>query len=208
MTTDFNTEYEEGDVGTEDQAVVESLQYMVEELDPSTSSLTAMVEELSTSASFSAPGGHPVVDMKIKFLPHRDGLPMPEYKSIFASGIDLSAAITEDVPLNNPGATALIPTGVCVEVPAGYEVQVRPRSGLASKHGITVTNTPGTVDADYRGEILVSLVNLTGRRFIVERGMRIAQMVVCPVVQANLIVVDELSDTDRGTGGFGSTGLK
>lgn len=149
----------------------------------------------------------PAGSVKIKLLPHHEGLPLPEYKTALASGLDLSAANYDPIPLNSMGNIVMVPTGISIEVPVGYEVQVRPRSGLASKNGITVVNTPGTVDADYRGEISVALVNLSGRRFTVERGMRIAQIVICPVVQADLEVVEELSISERGSNGFGSTGV-
>lgn len=148
--------------------------------------------------------------LRFKVLPHFDGLSIPKYQTALASGIDLPAATDDLIHLNTIGATAFIPTGICVEIPPGFEGQIRPRSGLASKHGITVTNTPGTIDADYRGEIFVSLtkINMSGGRFAVERGMRIAQLVICPVVQATLEQVDDLSDTERGTNGYGSTGVK
>lgn len=151
---------------------------------------------------------HPNIGtMRIKTLPHHEGLAMPRYQTELASGFDVSAAITEPISLNSVGASCIVPIGICLEIPAGYEAQVRPRSGLAAKHGITVTNTPGTIDADYRGEIKVLLTNLSGGRFKVERGMRIAQMVICPVVQVNLELVDDLSETVRGEGSFGSTGV-
>ena len=156
-----------------------------------------------------APGGHPLIEggMQYTTLPHFEGLEMFGYGSNAASGIDLIAANHEPIFLNTIGAMALIPTGITVAVPSGFEAQIRPRSGLAAKHGISVANTPGTVDADYRGEIKIALVNLHGRRFTVERGMRIAQMVICPVVQTNLIHVNELDQTVRGEGAFGSTGV-
>lgn len=151
---------------------------------------------------------HPSIgDIRITLAPHHEGLPLPEYQSVLASGFDLIAANDDPIYLNTIGASAMIPTGINVEVPVGFELQVRPRSGLAAKHGITVTNTPGTVDADYRGEVSVLLTNLKGGRFTIERGMRIAQAVICPVVQGRLVVVDSLSDTERGTGAFGSTGV-
>lgn len=151
---------------------------------------------------------HPNIgDIRVALEPHHHGLPLPEYKSALASGFDLIAANFEPIHLNNIGASAMIPTGLRFEVPVGYELQVRPRSGLAAKHGITVTNTPGTVDADYRGEISVLLTNLQGKRFTINRGDRIAQAVICPVVQGRLVVSDDLSDTERGAGAFGSTGV-
>jgi len=152
--------------------------------------------------------GHPVIGaIYVKTLDHHEGLPLPEYKSDLASGFDLIAANYEPIYLNSMGSSVEVPTGICVEIPAGYEGQVRPRSGLARKNGIIVSNTPGTIDADYRGEIIVLLTNLTGGRFKIERGMRIAQMVICPVVRGILTKVDELGVTERGTNGFGSTGV-
>lgn len=152
--------------------------------------------------------GHPVIGaIYVKTLDHHEGLPLPEYKSDLASGFDLIAANYDPIYLNSMGSSVEVPTGICLEIPAGYEGQVRPRSGLARKHGITVTNTPGTIDADYRGEIIVLLTNLTGGRFKIERGMRIAQMVICPVVRGIITKVDDLGDTERGANGFGSTGV-
>lgn len=152
--------------------------------------------------------GHPVIGaIYVKTLDHHEGLPLPEYKSDLASGFDLIAANYEPIYLNSMGSSVEVPTGICLEIPAGYEGQVRPRSGLARKHGITVTNTPGTIDADYRGEIIVLLTNLTGGRFKIERGMRIAQMVICPVVRGIITKVDDLGVTERGANGFGSTGV-
>lgn len=153
---------------------------------------------------------HPVLEnpLRIMTYPHFDGLDLPKYQTSLASGVDLSAAILDPIHLNTIGASAIIPTGIAVEIPVGFEAQIRPRSGLAAKHGITVTNTPGTIDADYRGEIKVLLTNLQGRRFTIERGMRIAQMVISPVVQVQFDLVESLTDTDRGDGAFGSTGVK
>jgi dUTP pyrophosphatase len=140
-------------------------------------------------------------------LPHGAGLPLPSYQTAQAAGLDLLAAVAADAPLTlAPGAFAAIPTGLSIALPEGYEAQVRPRSGLAAKHGVTVLNSPGTVDADYRGEIKVLLVNLGGAPFVVMRGERIAQMVVAPVTQIELSAVAELPETARGSGGFGSTG--
>jgi dUTP pyrophosphatase len=130
---------------------------------------------------------------------------LPVYQSADAAGADLCAAVTQELRLE-PGARALVPTGLRVELPAGYEAQVRPRSGLAARHGVTLLNSPGTVDSDYRGEILVILVNLGSEPFTVTRGMRIAQIVVAPVVRADYIAVETLSDTPRGESGFGSSG--
>ena len=132
-------------------------------------------------------------------------LPLPEYKSDAASGMDLIAANTEDLALK-PGGIALVPTGLHISVPVGYEAQVRPRSGLAVKHGITVVNAPGTIDADYRGEVGVILGNMGTESFVVKRGMRIAQLVIARVTHATWVPVDRLDDTDRGHGGFGHTG--
>ena len=145
--------------------------------------------------------------IEIRQLPHADGLPLPAYQSAHAAGLDLVAAVPENAPLVlPPGQHALVPTGLSIAVPAGFEAQVRPRSGLAAKHGVTVLNAPGTVDADYRGEIGVLLINHGGEPFTIRRGERIAQMVIASVVRAELVVVAALSPTDRGSGGFGSTG--
>ena len=132
---------------------------------------------------------------------------LPKYETVGSSGMDLAAYINSDIKID-PGKTAIIPTGLTLSIPQGFEVQIRPRSGLAAKKKISVLNTPGTIDADYRGEIKVILINLGHETFIVEKGLRIAQMVVCPVVQAKLQEVDDLNETERGTGGFGSTGTK
>ena len=132
---------------------------------------------------------------------------LPKYETSGSSGMDLSANINSNVNIE-PGNSAIIPTGLAISIPKGFEVQIRPRSGLAAKQKISVLNTPGTIDADYRGEIKVILINLNNKVFTVEKGLRIAQMVVCPVVQAELEEVSELNDTDRGKGGFGSTGIK
>ncbi len=143
----------------------------------------------------------------IKQLEHADGLPLPAYQSPGAAGLDLVAAVAENTPVAiRPGDRALIPTGLVMEIPEGYEAQVRPRSGLALKFGVTVLNTPGTIDADYRGEIGVILYNSSAKTFRVARGDRIAQMVIAPVTRARLIAVDMVSATGRGRGGFGSTG--
>ncbi|MBR5429806.1 MAG: dUTP diphosphatase [Firmicutes bacterium] len=147
-----------------------------------------------------------MVVVKLLPLPHFQGLPLPEYQSEQAAGLDLAAAVTEDLLLP-PLGRAAVPTGLALELPPGYEAQVRPRSGLALKQGVTVLNAPGTVDADYRGEIKVILINLGGETFRVSRGLRIAQLVVAPVTRAELEVTAELADSARGAGGFGSTGL-
>ena len=132
---------------------------------------------------------------------------LPKYETSGSSGIDLAANISTSIDIN-PGKTAIIPTGLALSIPKGFEIQIRPRSGLAAKQQITVLNTPGTIDADYRGEIKVILINLGKVSFKVLKGLRIAQMVVCPVVQARIIEVNDLSKTERGEGGFGSTGTK
>ena len=132
---------------------------------------------------------------------------LPKYETSGSSGMDLAANIDAYINID-PGKTAIIPTGLALSIPKGFEVQIRPRSGLAAKQKISVLNTPGTIDADYRGEIKVILINLGHEPFEVEKGLRIAQMVVCPIVQAQLKEVDDLSETERGKGGFGSTGTK
>ncbi|HZS65385.1 MAG TPA: dUTP diphosphatase [Xanthobacteraceae bacterium] len=144
------------------------------------------------------------VDVRLIRLPHGADLPLPAYQSAQAAGLDLLAAIAEDVIIA-PGRRALIPTGIAIELPPGSEAQVRPRSGLAARHGVTVLNAPGTIDADYRGEIQVILINLGEQPFAVQRGMRIAQMVIAPVLRAH-IAEGILGKTERGSGGFGSTG--
>ncbi|MBN9029872.1 MAG: deoxyuridine 5'-triphosphate nucleotidohydrolase [Rhizobiales bacterium 63-7] len=141
-------------------------------------------------------------------LPHGAGIALPAYESAGAAGMDLRAAVPQDAPLSlAPGERTLVPTGFIFEIPAGFEGQVRPRSGLAFKNGITCLNTPGTIDSDYRGEVKVLLVNLGTETFVIERGMRIAQMLVSPVVQARIIEATSASETGRGAGGFGSTGV-
>lgn len=146
--------------------------------------------------------------VKIQRLPHAAGLPLPTYATPGAAGMDLACALPADAPLLlAPGARAAIPTGFAIALPDGYEAQVRPRSGLAKNHGVTVLNAPGTVDCDYRGEIAVLLVNHGRETLEISRGMRIAQLVVAPVVQIMLEEIGELSETARGSGGFGSTGL-
>ena len=146
--------------------------------------------------------------LKIKRLPHSNGLPLPSYESAGAAGMDLRAAVPDDKPLVlRPGERGLVPTGLSIELPAAHEGQVRPRSGLAIKHGISLINTPGTIDEDYRGEVKVPLVNHSDQAFEITRGLRIAQLVVVPVVQVSIEEVDTLSSTDRGDRGFGSTGV-
>jgi dUTP pyrophosphatase len=140
-------------------------------------------------------------------LPHGEGLALPEYQSPHAAGLDLLAAVPETAPLVlAPGQRALVPTGLTIALPSGYEAQVRPRSGLAAKHGVTVLNAPGTIDADYRGEIGVLLINHGDAPFPIHRGERIAQMVVAAVARAELVSSGSLPPTKRGSGGFGSTG--
>ena len=147
------------------------------------------------------------VKVKIMRLPHGASLPLPAYQSADAAGLDLMAAVPADTPVTiAPGGRAQISTGIAIELPRGFEGQVRPRSGLASRHGVTVLNTPGTVDADYRGELQVILVNLGAESFLVSRAMRIAQLVIAPVQRIKLREVDTLDATARAQGGFGSTG--
>ena len=134
-------------------------------------------------------------------------VPLPKYETSGSSGMDLAANINANIDID-PGKTAIIPTGLALSIPKGFEVQIRPRSGLAAKQKISVLNTPGTIDADYRGEIKVILINLGQETFKVEKGLRIAQMVECPVMQAQLKEVEDLNETKRGKGGFGSTGTK
>jgi dUTP pyrophosphatase len=148
-----------------------------------------------------------MVSVAVKRLPHNADLPLPAYESAAAAGMDLPAAVEQELTLA-PGERVLVPTGLAIALPDGYEAQVRPRSGLAARNGITVLNTPGTVDADYRGEVKVILANLGNEDFTIERGMRIAQMVIAPVVQAVWQEADTLLETARGEGGFGSTGTK
>jgi dUTP pyrophosphatase len=148
-----------------------------------------------------------MIKVEIKQLSHGEGLALPAYQSADAAGLDLLAAVPESSPLIlAPGARALVPTGLTIALPCGYEAQVRPRSGLAAKHGVTVLNAPGTVDADYRGEIGVLLINHGDAPFAIRRGERIAQLVIAAVVRAELVAATTLSATNRGSGGFGSTG--
>ena len=143
----------------------------------------------------------------VRRLPHAEGLPLPAYETAGSAGMDLRAAVPEGEPMTlKPGARAMVPTGMCWAIPQGYEVQIRPRSGLAAKAGVTCLNTPGTIDSDYRGEVKVILINLGEDDFVIRRGDRIAQMVAAPVAQAGWIEVDSLDETTRGVGGFGSTG--
>lgn len=148
-----------------------------------------------------------MVEVRIKWLAHGAGLNLPAYETAGSAGMDIAAAVPEEAPLVlAPGARALVPAGFAMALPQGFEAQVRPRSGLSAKHGLSVLNAPGTIDADYRGEVKVILANLGAEEFIVERGMRIAQMVIAPVVQARWQLAEDLDDTARGAGGFGSTG--
>ena len=142
----------------------------------------------------------------LKILPHGQGLDLPSYATIGSAGADLRAAVGTPLVIQ-PGERVLVPTGIAMALPTNHEGQVRPRSGLAVKFGLTVLNAPGTIDADYRGEIMVPLINLGAEEFVVEHGLRIAQLVVAPFHQADFHVVDDLDDTARGDGGFGSTGL-
>jgi dUTP pyrophosphatase len=145
--------------------------------------------------------------VRVLRLPHGEGLPLPSYHSEHAAGLDVVAGVREEEPLElTPGARALVPTGFALELPPGYEAQLRPRSGLALNSGVTLLNSPGTIDADYRGEIKVLLVNLGTERFVVHRGMRVAQLVVARVEHVQIELAQELRATPRGQGGFGSTG--
>ncbi len=147
------------------------------------------------------------VEVAVQQLPHGAGLALPAYQSADAAGLDLRAAVPENEPLSlRPMARALVPTGLSIALPPGFEAQVRPRSGLAYRHGIGVLNAPGTIDADYRGEVQVLLINLGAEDVMIERGIRIAQLVVAPMTRVRLRLVAALPDTQRGLGGFGSTG--
>ena len=145
------------------------------------------------------------ITVKLTQLPHGRDLPLPEYATLHSAGVDLLAAVETDMALA-PMERKLVPAGIAIALPDGYEAQIRPRSGLALKHGISLVNTPGTIDADYRGEIKVLLINFGSETFVVTRGMRIAQMVVAPVTRVAFQPVQSLEETDRGQGGFGSTG--
>ena len=147
-----------------------------------------------------------MISIPLTILAHGEGLPLPAYATSGAAGMDAVAAVTETVMLQ-PGARFTVPLGFCMAIPDGYEVQVRPRSGLALKNGITVPNSPGTIDSDYRGEVKALLINLGQEPFAIERGMRICQLVPAAVTRATLAVVETLDDTQRGAGGFGSTGV-
>lgn len=145
-------------------------------------------------------------EVRIKILPNGGGLELPEYKTSLSAGMDLRAAINTEIILA-PGAYQLIPAGIAIELPAGLEAQIRPRSGLAINHGISILNTPGTIDADYRGEIKICLINFSKEPFVIKRGERIAQMVIAKTYQINWLASEELSETERNEGGFGSTGV-
>jgi dUTP pyrophosphatase len=149
----------------------------------------------------------PQIQVMVTALPHANGLSLPTYATEHSAGMDLCAAIEGDVVLA-PGERKLIPTGLAIALPEGYEAQIRPRSGLALKNGLTTLNTPGTIDADYRGEVGVILINHGQEKFVITRGMRIAQMIVAAYTRVTWQQVDKLSETERGTGGFGSTGVK
>ena len=136
-----------------------------------------------------------------------ENIPLPKYETSGSSGLDLAANIDRAIKIK-PGKSEIISTGLMVAIPKNFEIQIRPRSGLAAKNQITVLNTPGTIDADYRGELKVILINLSDKTFIVKKGLRIAQMVLCPIIKAKLKEVNTLDDTERGSGGFGSTGIK
>jgi dUTP pyrophosphatase len=145
------------------------------------------------------------ITVAFKRLPHGDGLPTPAYESAEAAGMDIPAAVDGDITLA-PGERRLVPSGFAIALPTGYEAQIRPRSGLALKHGISIVNAPGTIDADYRGEIGVVLINLGDQPFAISRGQRIAQLIVAPVTRVHMEAVEILPETKRGSGGFGSTG--
>lgn len=146
------------------------------------------------------------IEIYFQRLAHSDGLPLPAYQTTESAGMDIYSANSQPIELL-PGKRLLIPTGFKMAMPRGYEAQIRPRSGLAYKHGITMLNSPGTIDSDYRGEVKVLAVNLGDQPFIINRGERIAQMVIAPVLNISTLEVDQLPETDRGSGGFGSTGL-
>jgi dUTP pyrophosphatase len=152
---------------------------------------------------------HTPIEVRIVRLPHGRDLPLPQYQSALAAGLDLLAAVPADAPVEiPPGGRAVIPTGIAIALPPGSEGQIRPRSGLAARHGVTVLNTPGTIDADYRGELQVILVNIGSEVFVVLRGMRIAQLIIAPIQHAKLVDCNSLDATERAAGGLGSTGLE
>ena len=147
------------------------------------------------------------INVPVRLLPHAEGLPLPAYETRGSAGMDVRAAVPDAEPVTlAPGARTMVPTGLTMAVPSGYEAQMRPRSGLAAKHGVTCLNSPGTIDSDYRGELKVILINHGDEPFVIRRGERIAQLVIAPVVQAAWVEAETLDDTVRGEGGFGSTG--
>jgi dUTP pyrophosphatase len=149
------------------------------------------------------------IEVRIMRLPHAADLPLPQYQSALAAGLDLMAAVPAEAPIEiAPNGRAMIPTGIAIALPPGSEGQIRPRSGLAARHGVTVLNTPGTIDADYRGELQVILVNISTENFVVRRGMRIAQLVIAAIQHAELVELTSLDPTARASGGFGSTGVE
>ena len=149
------------------------------------------------------------IEVRIVRLPHGRDMPLPQYQSALAAGLDLMAAVPADAAVEiPPGGRAVIPTGIAIALPPGSEGQIRPRSGLAARHGVTVLNTPGTIDADYRGELQVILVNTGAELFAVSRGMRIAQLVIAPIQHAKLVEWNSLDATERASGGLGSTGFE
>jgi dUTP pyrophosphatase len=153
--------------------------------------------------------GQVKIEVRIMRLPHAADLPLPQYQSALAAGLDLMAAVPADAPVEiAPNGRAMIPTGIAIALPPGSEGQIRPRSGLAARHGVTVLNTPGTVDPDYRGELQVILVNLSTEKFVVRRGMRIAQLVIAAIQHAKFVELTSLDSTARAAGGFGSTGVE
>ena len=153
--------------------------------------------------------GRADIEVRVMRLPHGRDLPLPQYQSAFAAGLDLVAAVAEDAPVTiAPGGRAAIPTGIAIALPPGNEGQIRPRSGLAARHGVTVLNAPGTIDADYRGELQVILVNIGADSFVIRRGMRIAQLVIAPIQHVKLVESDRLDSTERAEGGLGSTGMR
>jgi len=162
---------------------------------------------MALNLQFKRAGSEALTAVPVTRLPHGHDLPLPAHQTAHAAGMDLIAAVPADAPLTlSPGERALVPTGIAIALPPGTEAQVRPRSGLAIKHGLTVLNAPGTIDADYRGEVQVLLINLGGEAVTIARGMRIAQLVIATVARAQLLEVATLEQTTRGTGGFGSTG--
>ncbi|MEF3169182.1 MAG: dUTP diphosphatase [Deltaproteobacteria bacterium] len=164
-----------------------------------------MASRSETETGSSSRENPPIISVSIKILPHGKGLPLPRYMSGLASGMDVPAAIDDDLVIL-PGAVCLVPTGLSVAVPPGFEIQIRPRSGLAVREGVTVVNSPGTIDADYRGEIQVGLINHGSKPVRIRRGDRIAQMVLAQVFRAEWMEVETLDETARGDGGFGHSG--